>query len=153
MSTEAVRLLERIAAATERCAASLERMENRRAQGATAEGAEAASDAELDSEWGDPAIKKDPPRWHGQSFAPRRMSQCSPEYLDEMASFLDWSAGKADEEKQTTTSGKPVAPYRRKDAARARGWARRIRSGWQPPQAETQDDNAEEPPPHGGDGW
>ena len=71
-----------------------------------------ASDADLDGEYGDPEIRKDPPRWTGESFATRHYSQSTPEFLDNLAGFIDWKAGK--------------------DAARARGWAKRLRAGWKP---------------------
>ena len=85
-----------------------------------------APDSDLDSKYGDPSIRKDPPRWTGESFAGLTYSACSPEYLDELAIFLDWKAGKNEED------GSPeklkFAGYDRKDAARARGWAARKRN-------------------------
>jgi hypothetical protein len=92
-----------------------------------------APDADLDSEWGNPEIRKDPPRWHGQSYAGRRYSQTEPAYLDCLAGFLRWKAGKDDE--MATSAAAPeertkcakYAGYARKDAARAQGWAERLR--------------------------
>lgn len=85
-----------------------------------------APDSDLDSQWGDPEVKKDPPRWNGAPQAPCRMSQCPPEYLDVFAEFKDWQAGK--EEEKDTDEGRKKAGYCRKDAARARGWAARSRA-------------------------
>jgi hypothetical protein len=89
-----------------------------------------ASDSDLYSQYGDVEIRKDPPRWPGQSFKGSRMSQCPPEYLESLAGFLDWKSGKEledadkldgeEREKKLKYSG-----YSAKDAARARGWAAR----------------------------
>lgn len=86
---------------------------------------------DLDSDFGNFSIRKDPPRWKGQSYVGRRLSECPPEYLDELAQFSEWKAGK-DEEKGTD-EGRKYAGYARKDAARARGWADRLRAGWKQP--------------------
>jgi hypothetical protein len=101
-----------------------------------------ADDADLDGEWGDPEVRKDPPRWAGPPMVGRKYSQTSAEYLDSLAGFLAWKAGK-DDEKGDEQSAK-YAGYARKDAARARGWAARMRSpGWalrataQPPAEDT----------------
>lgn len=91
-----------------------------------------ASDDDLDSEWGNPIVKKDPKKWvddGGESYAGCRMSECPPKYLYMLASLFDWMAGKDEESNKTYTSkqGKevPTAPLNRKSAARARGWAKR----------------------------
>lgn len=95
-----------------------------------------AGDADLDGQYGDPEVKKNPPRWTGTPEAPRRMSECSPEFLAELASFHDWRVGVAEDDKKRG--------YAAKDAARARGWRARILAGWKPP----------EPPGDGStDGW
>ena len=89
-----------------------------------------ASDADLDGKYGNPAIAaKDPRDWNGPSMKGRLFSECPPEYLDLVASRLDYFAQKADAEGKTTSSGKPAAPFNRADAARARGWAKRMRDG------------------------
>lgn len=89
-----------------------------------------ATDEELDGRYGDPTIKYDPKDkyWNGPSFAGRRFSQCTPEYLDAMARYQDASAFMA---KKGGEDAK--ANYRVKDASLARGWARRLRAGWKPP--------------------
>lgn len=98
-----------------------------------APGADVADDRDLDSQYGDPAVKFNPRDWHGDSCKGLTMSQCPTEFLDLLAGTFDYFAKKAEASNETTTSGKPVAPYKRKDAARARGWAARKRSGWQAP--------------------
>lgn len=85
-------------------------------------GGEVAADSDLDGKYGNPEIRFDPKRWTGQSYVGSRFSDCPAEYLDEVASFNDWRASK-DEEK-----GDPKAKWPRLDAARARGWAARIRA-------------------------
>lgn len=85
----------------------------------------AAADAsDLDGEHGNPIVRKDPPRWKGESCVGVPFSQCPPEFLDTLAGFLEWRAGKeeAEPEKQK------YAVYSRKDCARARGWAARLRA-------------------------
>lgn len=87
-----------------------------------------ASERELDSEHGDPIIRKDPPRWSGESFVGAHYSEATPEYLDDLASFNDWKASK----NEGVEAKKKYAAYDRRDAARARGWAARLRAGWKP---------------------
>ena len=92
-----------------------------------------APDSDLDGQWGDPPIRaKDPRDWTGESQLGKPMSECPPTYLDLVAERLDYFADKAEADGTLTTSGKLVAPYNRRDAARARGWAKRLRSGWHP---------------------
>lgn len=91
----------------------------------------AASDADLDGQYGDPVVRKDPSRWSGASYVGYPFSECPADYLDVVAEFNDWRAKKDDEkgaagEKQG--NGKPKDGfYARLDAARARGWAERHR--------------------------
>lgn len=88
-----------------------------------------ASDMDLDSEHGNPLIKFDPSSkyWVGESFKGYRFSETSAEYLDATAKYLDACAYMAardpDEKKQRG------ARYKALDAARARGWAKRMRDG------------------------
>lgn len=79
-----------------------------------------ADDADLDSKWGNPAVRYDPKRWVGPSFKGSFYSDCPPDYLHELAGFLEWQADK-DEEKGEDR----FAAFKRRDAARARGWAAR----------------------------
>ncbi len=105
-------------------------------------GGTVAGDRELDSEWGNPIVRKDPRDWKGPSFVGCNFSECPPEYLDQLAGLFDWMADR-DEEKGAVTKGKkPSAPYKRSDAARARGWAKRARDGWQAP-AKSSDQEAD----------
>jgi hypothetical protein len=85
-----------------------------------------ASDSELDSAYGNPKVFSDPKRWitdGGESMKDKLYSECPAEFLDVLAGSLDWLANQLEKE------GKPNAGYKRKDAARARGWAKRIRAG------------------------
>lgn len=84
-----------------------------------------ADDADLDGQYGNPVVRKDPPRWTGSSFVGATFSDCPPDYLRILADLLVWRAGKADEEGRTTKGGKPQSEFLRKDAARALGWAQR----------------------------
>lgn len=95
-------------------------------------GGESASDAELDDKYGDPDIRRDPPRWDGESYAGRRFSEATPEYLDSFANFKEWQAKKDDEGGAVDGKGRPKSHWARKDARLARGWAARLRSGWKP---------------------
>lgn len=87
---------------------------------------------DLDGKYGNPIIKFDPRDWAGDSFKNRSMSECPADYLDLVANAFEWFAKKAQAADERTASGKPVADFKRKDAARARGWAKRIRGGWKP---------------------
>jgi len=107
--------------------------QRRPSDGGSGSGGDVASDRDLDGQYGDPQIRFDPKRWverGGDSFVGCRFSEAPAEYLDELASFLDWSAGR--DEKSDDEKKRKNARYRRTDAARARGWAKRKRDGWQP---------------------
>lgn len=115
-----------------------------------------AGDADLDGQYGNPVLKFLPKTWKGGDFKNRPFSECPPELLDMVASSFDWFAQKADENGETTQSGKLVAPYKRRDAARARGWAMRLRAGWTPPPMDVERDpllDSDDPDidPFGGD--
>lgn len=98
--------------------------------------ADVATDADLDGKYGDPEVRFNPRDWTGESYKNARMSECPAEFLDMLAATFDYFAQKA-EETNEQHNGKPTAPYKRKDAARARGWAKRIREGkHKPAQAE-----------------
>lgn len=106
-----------------------------------------ASDEELDGQYGDPQVRKDPTRWKGQSYVGCNFSCTAPDYLEALASLFDWKAGKdkekaADASKPTEEREKAAkyARYSETDARRARGWAKRLRDGWKAP-------NREEAPP------
>ena len=90
-----------------------------------------ADDRDLDSQWGDEEVRVSPRDWTGEPMKGRRMSECPPAFLDMLADTLDYFARKNEASNALTTSGKPKAVYDRKGAARARGWAARMRGGWQ----------------------
>lgn len=100
---------------------------------------EPADDSDLDGTYGDPVVRKDPPKWKGAPFVGCKYSECSAEYLDDTASFLMWKAGKNDEDEakakaagddEAAKKANKYAFYARKDASRAAGWAQRVRDGW-----------------------
>jgi hypothetical protein len=96
-----------------------------------------ADAAELDSQYGNPDVRKDPPLWSkagGASYVGRKFNECPAEFLDALASFFDWKVSK--DIAKNTPDGDKYAGYGRKDAARARGWAKRIRDGYQAPKPE-----------------
>jgi len=84
-----------------------------------------ADDADLDGQYGNPTVRKDPPRWTGSSFVGATFSDCPADYLKDLAGFLAWCADKSDEKNEMANNGKPRSGYLRKDAARALGWAQR----------------------------
>lgn len=88
-----------------------------------------ASDRDLDGAYGNPEIKFNPRDWAGASCKGRRMSECPPEFLALLAQTFDYFADQAEVKNERTEKGKPVADYKRADAARARGWAKRMREG------------------------
>ena len=109
----------------------LHQLEIGREKPASGGGPQPADDYALDGQYGDPVIKKDPPRWKGESFVGQPMSQTSPEYLRNLAGFQMWKAGKDDEAVKTLTGEEKekkikYAGYARKDAGLALGWALRI---------------------------
>lgn len=109
--------------------AAIQRLEKK--FGALSVGGGAAPDVDLDGAHGNPVVRKDPKRWSGDSFVGCKFSECSPEYLEEVASFKDWQAQM--DERKGTDDDRRKAKFNRLDAARARGWAQRLRSGWQTP--------------------
>ena len=102
--------------------------QNRAAASAPAE----ATDADLDGQYGDPIVRaKDPKDWTGAPQLGKKFSECPADYLDLVAARLDYF---------NTTLGddaddKKKRGYNTRDAARARGWAKRIRAGYKPPQS------------------
>lgn len=88
-----------------------------------------ATDRDLDGKYGDPVVKFDPRDWTGRTCKGLHLSQCPAPFLDLLAETFDYFARKADADGTVTDKGKSVADYKRQDAARARGWAKRIRDG------------------------
>jgi hypothetical protein len=99
-------------------------------RGGAPDGPMVADDRDLDGKYGNPNVKFNPRDWHGESMKGRSMSECPAEFLDLLAESFEWFARRDEKEGKTTQSGKPLAPYQRKDAARCRGWAARIRNGY-----------------------
>jgi len=103
--------------------------QQRTARAAASQPRDVASARDLDGKYGDPVVKFMPRDWTGPSFVGSRMSQCPPELLDVLAETFDYFAGKAEVKNELTGKGKPVAEFKRADAARARGWGKRMRDG------------------------
>lgn len=89
-----------------------------------------APDSDLDGQWGNPIVKFNPRDWTGDGQKSKYFSECPADFLDVLASTLDFFADK------NAASDPKKAGYERKDAARARGWAKRQRQGWKPEKAE-----------------
>jgi hypothetical protein len=90
------------------------------------------------------AVRKSPPKWldsGGRDYGGENISKTTPEFCDAMADFLDWQASKDEEKNYSYVNGKGKtvfpAEYARKDAARARAWAVKLRATpqqqWKPP--------------------
>ena len=91
-----------------------------------------ASDSDLDSKYGNPEVKAKSPRdWSGDSQQGKRFSECPPEYLDLVASRLDYFASQTEGSQDAEEQKK--RRYNLIDASRARGWAARLRAGWTAP--------------------
>ena len=93
---------------------------------APAAGGAVAPDKDLDGQYGNPEVKFVPRNWEGDDFKGKRFSECTAEFLTVLAESLQWSADNPKEGKEK------FAEYNRKDAARARGWAARLRDGGAP---------------------
>ncbi len=105
---------------------------------------------DLDADkYADFTIRRCPPKWidsGGRDYTGDSISTTTAEFCDALASFLDWTAEKDEAKNYSYVNGKgdTVFPARfaRKDAARARAWAVKLRSApatqarpWQPPKA------------------
>jgi hypothetical protein len=116
-----------------------------------------ASDRDLDGKYGDPLVKLMPRDWSGPSFQGLKFSECPAELLDLIAEMQEYFAGQSDAKGEVTAKGKPVGDYRRADAARARGWAKRIRDGKHVPAnpavAASREPGDEDWPESSNDGW
>jgi hypothetical protein len=94
-----------------------------------------ASDADLDSEYGDELVRaKMPQDWTGEDFKGARMSECPAELLEMLAERHAYFAGRNREDGDMKKAG-----YELRSERRARGWAARKRSGWTPKPAPTQE--------------
>jgi len=100
-----------------------------------------ASDHDLDSPKGNPPAKKMPRDWSGPDFKGKKLSECPPELLDMLAERQDYFAEQEDLKKEVDAHGGPKSKWSRLDAARMRGWAKRIRAGWKPAARPSFDDD------------
>jgi hypothetical protein len=91
-----------------------------------------ASDADLDHKFGDPQILTPPRDWTGPFTPGQTMSQSDPDLLELVAERCDYFAQKNDRERAVTDKGVPKSKYDRAKAAKARGWAARLRKGHKP---------------------
>lgn len=96
-----------------------------------------AQERDLDSEYGNFVVRRDPPRWKGDSFEGKRLSECTAPYLDALAEFKLWQLCR--EQERDTDDARKRVKYLQRDVARCRGWARRLREGWEPPQKQKLD--------------
>lgn len=94
-----------------------------------------ATDADLDSKYGNGPVKFNPKDWSSGSCKGKPYSDCPPQFLEMLSDTFDYFAQKAEESGEMTTGNppKPVAPFKRREALRCRGWAARLRAGWKPP--------------------
>lgn len=88
-----------------------------------------ATDEDLDGKYGNPVVKFMPRDWTGEDYKGKHMSELPAPLLDMVAKAYDYFAQRAEDNHEMTTTGKPAGPYKRLDAARARGWAKRVRDG------------------------
>lgn len=98
-----------------------------------------APSVDLDNAHGNPKLRFLPRDWSGSGeFKGMLFSECPPDLLDIAADSLDYFASKQEDAKKKQ--------YDALDAARARGWAARLRAGWTPPEsAQRVDSNDSEP--------
>ena len=100
-----------------------------------------ADDGDLDGEWGDPVVRFGlKAKWWPEQPDPNigyKFSECPPEYLDATAKYLGACAYMKRKEGDEKKAG-----YKDRDAARARGWAKRIRAGFKAPARAEADDDA-----------
>lgn len=90
-------------------------------------GAEPVRVEEMNGKYDDPIVMRDPPKWSKGSFVGKKYSECTPEFLKDLAGFLDWAAADDKKNKTLTQKGKERYVYRERDAKRARYWADKIR--------------------------
>jgi hypothetical protein len=88
-----------------------------------------ASDRDLDGRYGNPVVKFMPRDWTGATYKGRPFSDCPADLLDMLAETLEYFATQSEAKNELTDRGKPLAEFKRADAARARGWAKRVREG------------------------
>jgi hypothetical protein len=82
---------------------------------------------EMSGKYDNPIVIRDPPKWSKGSFVGKKYSECTPDFLKDLAGFLDWAASDDKKNNTLTAKGKPRYTYREQDAKRARYWANKIR--------------------------
>jgi hypothetical protein len=87
-----------------------------------------AGATELEAPDADELVKVKPRDWSGDDFKGTRMSLCPPAFLEQLALVYDYFAKKNDAENAVDAKGRPKSFYDRRSAARARGWAARLRT-------------------------
>jgi len=85
-----------------------------------------ATDADLDSQYGDPKSNFKPRDWTGEWVKGQLFSESHPAMLDLLAPIYESFYEKKKAEND------PKARYELESAKRARGWAARLRAGWKP---------------------
>ena len=68
-----------------------------------------------------------PKRWTGADYKGRKYSECDADFLEKLAEAFEWFAQRDDESSAVDKNGNPKSRWSRLDAARARGWAARLR--------------------------
>jgi len=127
-----------IEATQARILAALSARTNGAAPASNGGGPSAAPDSDLDSPHGDEGVKFVPRDWTGEPVTKGTpMSMCDPDMLDMLAQAYDFFARKNDDAKAVDNKGNPKSAWDRKTAARARGWAARLRANPQPKAAPT----------------
>jgi len=80
----------------------------------------------LDEEWADKQIKIQPRSWKGESMVGKKMSECPSDFLQELASYLQYmgSRDRMSPTPKCNANGKPYWEYTLFDAKLARTWAK-----------------------------
>lgn len=101
--------------------------------GAAAPSVGAAPDHELDRDFANFVVDKDPKQWKGESFAGSRLSETNAAYCRAVASLKSWKGDKEKAEGKTYQNKKgetqQSCEYSYKQAAWALGWAARFDAG------------------------
>lgn len=105
-----------------------------------------SDDRDLDSQYGDPKVFRDPWGWKGRTYKDEPFSRCPADFLEAIASDKDKYGEKLMREGDEIKAG-----YQFREAARARGWARRS-SARGPAALPARDDFAPTPQPSVFDG-
>lgn len=122
-----------------------QRVKNAQAQQSTGSSApRIANEKDLDSKHGNPKVHYKPRDWPGEFIKGRPMSEYEPDFLEMLAEQMEYFADRDKDSNEIDEYSKrplkKLAEYKRMDAARARGWAKRLRAGWKPPAFGDEDD-------------